>query len=84
MAETLADYFKSGQLWVKSYQRNYDLQKFARVDFTPDVFEKGSQIEQLIHKFFNTPMTGLKPVRNLFWKGKNYIAFEETQTVPSK
>ena len=68
-------------MWVKSYQRNYDLQKFARVDFTPDVFEKGSQIEQLIHKFFNTPMTGLKPVRNLFWKGKNYIAFEETQTV---
>lgn len=81
MAETLADYFKSGQLWVKSYQGNYDLNKFARVDFTPDVFEKGSKIEQLIHKFFNTPMTGLNPVRDLFWKRKNYIAFEETQTV---
>lgn len=81
MAETLADYFKSGELWVKSYKTNYELQRFPTVDYTPDVFEKDSKIEQLVQKFFNTPMTGLKPVRNLFWKKKYYIAFEEKQTV---
>lgn len=53
MAQTLAGYFKSGELWVKSYKTNYELQRFPTVDYTPDVFEKDSKIDTSVNNILN-------------------------------